>query len=567
MTGGDAPARRPRPVRPFRAVAANPRLRWVALAYLGYTVALYGVFVALLVVAYTTGGAAAAGLVGLSQLVPVAIVAPVAALLIDRYRRDRVLAAGYLVGAGGLAVSAGALAADAPEIVVYGLAALAAVAMTVVRPAQTALLPDLARTPEELTAATVVAGAIESLGLFVGPGIAGVLLGVAGPASVFAGMAGLILGSAFLASRVSTRPTPTPAPGAGAASGVVAELRAGIGATVQEPRLRAVVGALAALAVSRGAMDVLFAVIAFRLLGTGGGGTAFLSTAYGLGAIAGAVATALLIGRRRLAPVVLGGALCWTVALGAVGLAPHGFSAPIFLALAGAGRPLVEVTGRMLLLRGVPARLLGRGFGLQEGLDSAGISAGLLMAPIAVAVFGPQAALVATGVVLPAAVLLGWRRLTAIDATAAVPEAELRLLRAVPIFAPLAAPVLEHLARRLVPVAVPAGGAIIREGEVGDRFYILERGEVGVSVGGRVVDAHGPGGYFGEIALLRGVPRTATVAARTDVRLRALEREDFLAAVTGHTRSLVEAEAVVRARLDERLARERAAAERGEGRT
>ncbi|HYX89169.1 MAG TPA: cyclic nucleotide-binding domain-containing protein, partial [Gaiellaceae bacterium] len=126
---------------------------------------------------------------------------------------------------------------------------------------------------------------------------------------------------------------------------------------------------------------------------------------------------------------------------------------------------------------------------------------------------------------------------------------ELELLRGIPIFAPLAPPVLEHLASQVVPVHASAGEAIVRQGELGDRFYVVAGGEIEIAVDSGPPRVEGPGSYFGEIALLRDVPRTATVRARTDVELYALERDDFLAAVTGHAGSTEAADAVVRTRL------------------
>ncbi len=137
-----------------------------------------------------------------------------------------------------------------------------------------------------------------------------------------------------------------------------------------------------------------------------------------------------------------------------------------------------------------------------------------------------------------------------IDAAARAPEAEeLRILASVPIFAPLPGGSLEHLAARLVPLRVDAGTVIVREGDAGDRFYIVAEGEIEVSQYDRTVSELAPGGYFGEIALLRDVPRTATVTARTDAVLYALDRDDFLAAVTGHPQSAEAAETVMSARL------------------
>jgi CRP-like cAMP-binding protein len=152
---------------------------------------------------------------------------------------------------------------------------------------------------------------------------------------------------------------------------------------------------------------------------------------------------------------------------------------------------------------------------------------------------------------LPLLFLLASRRLAEIDAASIFPEAKLMLLRSLPLFAPLSAPVIERVASRLVPVEVDAGTAIVRQGDPGDRFYIVRDGEVAVLKDGRPVASLEQGDFFGEIALLHDVPRTATVTARTNVRLYALERDDFLEAVTGHPLSKEAADTVTRARLDD----------------
>jgi CRP-like cAMP-binding protein len=146
-------------------------------------------------------------------------------------------------------------------------------------------------------------------------------------------------------------------------------------------------------------------------------------------------------------------------------------------------------------------------------------------------------------------VLLFWRPLTAVDALAAVPESELSRLRGIPIFAPLPLVTLEQLASRLSRVCVAAGDDVFRRGDPGDRFYVIGEGEVAVAPDGRPPATLGPGAYFGEIALLREVPRTATVTARTEVELYALEGDVFIAAVTGHAPSADAADAVIASRL------------------
>ena len=217
--------------------------------------------------------------------------------------------------------------------------------------------------------------------------------------------------------------------------------------------------------------------------------------------------------------------------------------------VAGAGRGALDVAGRTLLQRVTPDAALPGVFGVLEGAYMGTIAIGSIAVPAIMALAGPSSTLVVVGLVLPVVVLIAWRPLQAADAAAIVHVRELELLRADPLFEPLAPPTVERLSANLVPVQVSAGSWVIREGEIGDRFYIVDEGEVEVEIDGRTIRQQGPGSSFGEIALLRDVPRTASVRALSDVRLLALERAVFLAAVAGHARSRTAAEAVVVERL------------------
>lgn len=535
--------------RVFRAVFGNPDLRRVELAFVGFNAAEWGTWIAILVVAYEAGGAAAAGAIGVVQLVPAAIFAPFASLLGDRYRRERVLLAGYVIQALAMGITAIALLAGAPLPVIYALAAFAATSITLTRPAQGSLLPSLARTPEELTAANVAAGWIESLSMFGGPALAGLLLAVSGPGVVFGTMSGALMLSAFLTARIRSRSAPPPRTHGESPFG---DLLGGFRALVRERRPRLVVSLMGAQFVIEGALDVLLVVLAFRMLDIGSAGVGFLNAAFGVGTVVGAVLTTLLVARRRLTPPLMGGAASWGVALAAIGLFPTRVLAPVFVGVAGAGRPLIDVAGRTLLQRVVPDRVLSRVFGVVEGLYMAGLALGLAVTPILFAVLGERATFIVVGAFLPMVFLLASGRLSEIDSSVAVPEVRISLLRSLPIFAPLPAPALERVASRLVPTGAASGAVVVRQGDPGDRFYIIEDGEVTVSKDGRPVASLGSGDFFGEIALLREIPRIATVTARTGTRLYALERDDFLEAVTGHPQSAEAVDAVTRARLADR---------------
>jgi MFS family permease len=523
-------------------VLRNRDLRRVELAFVGFNAAEWGVWIAMLVYAYDHGGATTAGLVALVQLVPAALFAPVAASLGDRRRPTRVLAAGYVAQGVAMSATAAVLLSHGPPFAAYALAAIAATAVTVTRPVQAVLTPALARTPDELTAANVVSGWIESVSMLAAPALAGVLLAAGGAGVVFAVMAGVALASSLLVAGIAG----PPAAGPGAAlEGVLS----GVRAIAREPGPRALVWLLGVEALAIGALDVLYVVLAVGVLGHDGSVAGYLNAAFGAGGVLGVAATVALVGRRRIAPALLAGLAVWAAALAAIAALPSTAAAFLLLAAAGIGRTLLDVAGRTLLQRVSPPDALARVFGLLEGVSMAGLAVGSIAASGFVALAGGRGAFVCLAALLPLAAGLVLRGLLGTDA-AALPVVELARLRALPIFAPLGAPVLEALARSLEPVHVEAGATVIREGEAGDRFYIVADGELAVSMRGEQVGLLRRGDCFGEIALLRDVPRTATVTARTAAQLDALGKVAFVSAVTGHLPSARAADALVHGRLE-----------------
>jgi Cyclic nucleotide-binding domain/Major Facilitator Superfamily len=524
----------------------NKALRRVELAYVGFNAAEYGEWIAVLVYAYGHGGTTVAALVAAVQLAPCVIAAPVFAGLADRYPPGRVLAAGYVAQGVGMAATAAVMLAGAPPLAVYAAAIVAAVPFTIARPTQAALLPSVARTPDELTAANVVSNWSEGVGIVGGPVLAGLVVGPGGPGGVLAMFAAIALACAVVAWPVRDAAQPGSTAGDEADGG---GMLGGLAALRSDSTTGFLVGMVGAQAIVIGALDVLNVVLAFQIIETGRSGVAYLNAAFGAGGIVGGVLTVALVGRRRLAPPLLVGVVVWGGAFAVLGVQSTTVGAFLLLGISGAARSLVDVSGRSLLQRVCDPRALARVFGVLEGLDMAGYAVGSLMVPVLAFAGGPRTAVVGVGLVLPVVMAVGLPRLLAIDAHATVPVVQIGLLRLGELFAPLPGPELEGLARSLVPVDVPAGTVIIREGDAGDRYYAVAAGEAIVTHAGAVTARVGRGEGFGEIALLRDVPRTATVTAATDMQLYMLEKDAFLAAVTGHAPTRSVADRIVSDRL------------------
>ncbi len=537
-------ARAAQAVSALGAVARNENIRRVELAWGAAIGAEWAHFVALSVYAYEQGGASAVGLAGLVRLLPAAGVAPFAASFGDRYRRERLLLAMSLLGSAALAGSA--VAAFAGErVLVFAFAALVGLSSTLIRPALQALLPSLARTPEELIASNGATSTIESIGTLVGPLVAGVLVSVASTGVVFVAGSAALLVAAGLLARVTVEGRITLKASADEASPRRMVI-AGFRAVKNHPNARLVVALVTAQAFVRGCLNVLIVVAVFRVLHGSAADVGYLTAAIGVGGLFGAIGAMTLGGRRLAVPFGLA-LVFWGLPIALMAPRPYFAAAVVLLAIVGAANSVEDVAVFTLLQRIVPDALLTRVLGLLWGLAMGAVAVGSIAAPVVVAAVGPRVALIVVGSILPLLTIAAYRRLVEIDKTV-VPAPELELLEEVPMFSPLSIAAKERMAASLVRVSVPSGELVIRAGDAGDRFYIVDDGEFDIDAGGFHSIAH-RGDYFGEIALLRDVPRTASVAAAVDSHLFALQRDDFLAAVTGHSVAHATGQEVAEARL------------------
>ena len=520
-------------------VFRNPELRRQAIALFFFNGAEWAVWIAMIVYAYDQGGATMAGLVALIQLFPAALFAPFASVLPDRYRPALVLTLSYVAQGIAMGATAAVLILGGPSWLAYTAAAVAATAIVVTRPTVATLVPALARAPEELTAANVVSGWIESISVLIAPAVAGLLIAAWGPGWVF-----LLMGALVLVSAVLVLPIRGPDASPNATTGKVSELLEGFQVLRDEPQARLLVGLLGSQWVAIGMLDVLYVVLAIGTLGMGQGGAGYLNAAFGAGGVLGIAFTASLVGRARLMPAVMFSLGVWAVAFAVMTVASQTVGALLLLAVAGASRSLFDVAGRTLLQRTAPAHVLARVFGILEALIMAGTAVGALIAPVLVNLGGATAATIGVGIMLPLLALLGGRRLLALDASADVPVVEIGLLRSLRLFAALPPPELEGLARSLEPLSAAVGEAVVVQGDDGDRYYAIADGEFEVVVDGRRISTLGRGDGFGEIALLHDGVRTATVSALTKGRLYSLEKEPFLEVLTGHPATHTNATAI-----------------------
>ena len=525
-------------------VSDGPRpTRWLEVGSALWTTAEAIYLVGLIVYAFGVGGPPLVALVTVLQSLPSVVLAPAFMAATTRLRRPRLLAGVLTVRCVTVAAAGLLLAMNGPVVGVLALAAIDGLASTVLRPIRGTLVPMIARSPDELVAANV--------GITTGMSAASLL----GPA--------LAPGSwSWRASRPRSSSRPPCSSSRWQQRAACAMSRtprnhvrcsvqglAGLTALAQLTAARTIVAVTVGQRFVRGMLTVLVATAALELLGMDDAGVGVLNSAVGLGMVLGSVLSVALVGQPRLAAAFSGAIALQGIGLAGPALVPLVLPTIVFFVASGAGKAILEVAGNSLLQRTVPTAARGQILALLESFVTAALAAGAVTASILVDRLGPTGALLAAGGLEVVLVVISWPWVRRVDDAAVVPERELRLLRGVAFFRPLQLTTIEDLAGRLEDVHVTAGAEVVRQGEPGDCFFIVESGRLEAVIDGVPVSELGPGDSFGEIALLRDVPRTATVRATADATLVSLAQDDFLSAVTGHTDSSAAVEAVVTSRI------------------
>jgi MFS family permease len=540
--------------RALRDVFVRPPLRRALLAYAFAWAGDAAFTVTLGVVAFRAGGAAAVGFVTLLRMLPSALGSPILTSFADRQRRERVLLAATLTWSASVATAAFVVAMGLPVGILYALAVIVTVSLTVFRPVHSALLPLLSAETAVLTSANVARGVVEAGAMIVGPALAGIALALGSPATAFAVIAGIGLLAAVPLAGIETeaaRVVSTPSAGA-----VVTAALEGVKVVARHRDLRLVFSLGFAQSIVRGALGVFIVVLALHQLGTGDAGVASLAAAVGIGGLVGSVTASGLVGSRHLGSWLAVALALWGVPIAVMGLAPRAAVAVSMLAGVGLANALIDVPLFTLPVRLADDAVLARAFGVFEAAIALGVALGSVSSPVLIDRAGLRPAMVVVGLTLPALAALRWRALHQLDTRLRVRDDELRLLRRVPMLALLPVALIEHLANRVHRRVVPSGTEVVVEGEAGASAFVIIDGRAEVLSDGRALAQLGPGSLFGEVAALKDVPRTATVCARTRLELFELERDDFRAALGRHRASSEAAEDLVAAY----LARNRAVA-------
>ena len=524
-----------------------PDMRRIELGYgMSITGELAGT-VALVVYALSAGGAALVAAYAASRTLAGMGVALVLTGLTGRVRRDRLLR--WITGLRMVLLAGAALLAafhQPPAAVIAAGAASSSLAGTY-RPLQAAVLPWLVRTPAELAAANAVTAVAENSGALTGPLVAGGLLAVAAPAAAMAVAAGCLAAAAVSVLRLTVPDTPELADRGGVH--VVGDVTSGLAefARVAPP------GGVAILAFAqtlvRGALVVLIAVLAVHVLGLGGSAVGWLTAAFGAGGLAGGAAAAAAVRVTRLGRSFITGMLLWGLPLAFLALRPAAALAYLALLVVGIGNAVVDVAAFTMVTRLAGPRAAGKVLGALEFVGLAGLATGSILTPALLHVFGVRSTLALLGGGLAGLALAHAVRFRRLDRAMPAPGPEVGMLRSLPMFAPLPLAVIELLAAELEPRQFPAGAVVIREGQAGDHFHLIIEGSAAVSVRGAPRPSLHRGDCFGEIALLRDIPRTATITAEQPLHTLALGRDEFLTAVTGNSTSKAAAHTLAAQRL------------------
>ena len=531
----------------FRAAMANDGIRRLELGWMLSVGADSALLVALLVVAFQRDGVVGAGLLGALRMAPAVISGAASGAALRRWSGRDVLLAVAALRTAAAVLTLLAIGSAAPILALYALAALGGTIGAIVRPVQATLMPAVARTPEELVAANVAWGTVEGIGSLVGPAVAAALI-AAGAVDIVAGAAAAAFGATLVVMAGLHFEQASDAV-AGSASAAGVQLLEGLRVLRRRPIARWSMLGVFGQTLTRGLLNAIVVVAAVALLGLGEPGVGTLNAAMGIGGLVGGLFAMSLVRPSTLLAAQAVTLAFWGLPIAIIGALPNPAVGAAAMAVVGVANAGFDASVFTIFQRACSNPERGPIFAVFEATAGLGVVAGSLLGPVLLATFGDRGGMVVAGAILPILAAVVFIRIGRLPQVTTIDEGVVALLRRVPAFEALPLTGIERLAGAAGSERLAAGSVVMRQGEAGDRFVIVERGEVEVRVDDRLVQRLGPGAGIGEVALLRSTARTATVTAMTDVVLVTIAPQDFCAAVSGPT-ALSRMERVVRERLD-----------------
>ena len=504
---------------------------------------LYNVALIVFVLERTGSGAwiAAAGIV---RLLPYVVFGTIGGMIADRRPRRATMIQSDLIRAVIMFTLTVVAARDGAPLAAILLAGIATTFSVAYGPCVNAAIPRIVD-EDDLSAVNTLSATVTNLSYALGPALGGILLILGSPTAAFA-----VNGVTFLLSAVLTRAIRTDlgpdaarladVPIAAAVAGPSSDVFEGFRALTSSPFVIALVVTQVATNVLYGMETVLYALTSTQRLGMGIEGVAFLYAAIGVGGIA-AAGLAHRLSRRSEAGLVLAVAtvLCG-LPMATIAVVSEPSVALVVLLIEGAAMIVVDVMVVTSLQRLLGGDVLGRAFGTLDALIVAGILGGSILAPILVTTVGLEAALLIGGAMMflaGCAVLVQAKKIDgSIEAYAGPLRERVASLRRLAIFRGASRATLEHVAEVIREESAEAGVVVVRQGDVPDDLFVVVAGTLQVSAstpqGQHAVAELGPGTFFGEIGLLRQVPRVATVRTLTPCRLYRIPGQEFLEIVS-----------------------------------
>ena len=466
------------------------------------------------------------------------LLGPIGGAIADRFDRRRLMVLLDLARAAVMVVVALVIAIGVHPLVVVVLVVVAAALTTPYRPAAVAATPLLV--PEsDLAAANAAEATVGQLAWFIGPAVGAALASWAGPEPAFVVNGATFAVSALLVGRIGDigRGTPSDRRRTGRPGSPARSSRASTAIRASDG-LAAMTVLLVAVMFAYGIENVVQVLVVQDRLGWDAGGVGVLSAFLGVGGLAAAPFAGRVARSGRSGALLAGAGLLMGAPLALLAVITSPVIACALMVVEGAGNVLLDVLFVTLLQRLCAEAVMGRVFALQDTGAAVAQLVGIVAAPLLVTHLSLQGALVIGGgaLVVTAVVLLPRleavsRRLEA-DRLAIAPLVE--RLGAVPIFADAAPTALERIARGSRERRYELGDVIVAEGDAAVDVFVVHEGDVVVSTAANgEIGRLGPGDWFGEIGVLRQVPRTATVTAATGVEVSAIPGALFVGALNG----------------------------------